>query len=525
MAEGPPAPVFTGTSGKIANACAHCGTDKTAGIWRRGWDVEGGESANLCNRCGLAYKNGKVNPGKMVACNVDDPVAAGPREAVRQSKPKVKAVRSGGPSQRKSAPEPMELPSSLQPRTALSPSAPSPDSGSPTPLATDSHEPPELSLGVVKNRQSQEPILPPAESRKYESFTMAKENLDNGVRQVSFYLHDRFGGSTLAVVGIDTRGTGHFTYKSQMGFEPYLHVTNRGEVMNWLADHIATHSANSSPPSPLHPATNQPVDVVEPSSAPSRPDLGGKYTSYKDESYQSEDGTHHRDYYLVNEEGDRKLAIKAQDGPRRDRRYVYRSTEEFGNISFKNSVECVKWLGYILGMSDTLPQSIRRKKREYQAVALEPTEARCQGKRHAARLPNDAAHSRKGRDIQEAYQGEPQIYEWVVTKPTVDVVGQFEQWARKLSGVVTDDPPKGMDASTQQWTSTQEAVQILQLIDSCETCLRLLEATRISRTMALLRNHQHDELASLARKVSSKWKKTANRALVIARRTLQQMYG
>ncbi|CAD7695897.1 unnamed protein product [Ostreobium quekettii] len=505
MEDGPPGPpIFSGTSGKKENTCANCGTDSTAGIWRRGWDVEEGKSANLCNRCGLAFKQGKVTRAGQ---------GSGPttrKDPPRRPKPNVAVARS---AQRQSAPDSI-WPSSTSdtgPGTAAGAPGPTPSKDDPRGPASTDRCVPELPFDVVQAPGSSE----------YVSYSLTKDTLADGVRRVSFHMQDSQGLSTLAVVGLDPRGTGHFTYKSQSGLEPYLHVTNRTEVINWLATHGAKQQVSPANAVPSRPSQAQIVaEVVD---TPPRPDLGGKYTSFEENHYKSKDGTHHREYYLVNGEGDRKLVISAHDGPRQDRRYEYRSTEEFGALSFRNATECERWLEYILGLRDTLPQGIRSKKREHSAAG-EAVGTGPQAKRQSPQKLEDETALHKGKDIAAAYQANPDIYEWVISRPPDDVVGRFKQWAAKLSGIVTDEPPAGMEPNTN-WTSTQEAIQIIQLIDSCETSLRLLETTRISRAMALLRSHKHDELASLARKVSIKWKKMADEALVIARRSLQQIYG
>ena len=49
----------------------------------------------------------------------------------------------------------------------------------------------------------------------------------------------------LPAQGMDQKGTGHFIYESQSGLQPYLKVTNRNEVLAWLAAQGATQQLNT----------------------------------------------------------------------------------------------------------------------------------------------------------------------------------------------------------------------------------------------------------------------------------------
>ncbi|KAF6263092.1 hypothetical protein COO60DRAFT_537198 [Scenedesmus sp. NREL 46B-D3] len=53
-------PAFIQTSSLISNSCGYCGTRNTSGCWRRGWEMGGGKFINLCNKCGLRHKSGKL---------------------------------------------------------------------------------------------------------------------------------------------------------------------------------------------------------------------------------------------------------------------------------------------------------------------------------------------------------------------------------------------------------------------------------------------------------------------------------
>lgn len=128
-----------------------------------------------------------------------------------------------------------------------------------------------------------------------------------------------------------------------------------------------------------------------------------------------------------------------------------------------------------------------------------------------------------GAEIQAAYSDDPNLLQWVLAKPSDETVKQFTYWGEKLGGIVADEQP--MDIGDAGWTSTQEAIDIMQQIEGYNTCLKLLEVTRISRAVSILKNHGNGELSAVARKVAAKWKKTASDALQIARGALQDMYG
>ncbi|WIA38216.1 hypothetical protein OEZ86_001561 [Tetradesmus obliquus] len=48
------------TSALISNSCGYCGTRNTSGCWRRGWEIGPNRFINLCNKCGLRHKAGKL---------------------------------------------------------------------------------------------------------------------------------------------------------------------------------------------------------------------------------------------------------------------------------------------------------------------------------------------------------------------------------------------------------------------------------------------------------------------------------
>ncbi|GAX79344.1 hypothetical protein CEUSTIGMA_g6786.t1 [Chlamydomonas eustigma] len=56
-----PWPIFKATNPTYPSYCAYCKSNNTSGCWRRGWSVHGNnQHVNLCNKCGLRYKHGRL---------------------------------------------------------------------------------------------------------------------------------------------------------------------------------------------------------------------------------------------------------------------------------------------------------------------------------------------------------------------------------------------------------------------------------------------------------------------------------
>eukprot|EP00775_Hariotina_reticulata_P007160 gene7160-7375_t len=189
------------------------------------------------------------------------------------------------------------------------------------------------------------------------------KRITTNVSHVLFYVVDAQGLGKLAVVGTDVKLSGHFVYASvsEMASDTLpLRCTNRNRVLEWLA------ALGASEPADDH-------EVVLPELAPqqwqqlhsadpmwTKPQLDREYTGYREETGTLPDGRHFKNYYLVNEQGDEKLMVMAEDGARLDRRYTYKASEDVGGFCFENGKAVTDWLDYVLGKADQPPSFMRR---------------------------------------------------------------------------------------------------------------------------------------------------------------------
>lgn len=141
-----------------------------------------------------------------------------------------------------------------------------------------------------------------AEGSRYIGYSMIRESYKGQSKRVLFFLHDKTGSTTLAITGIDSRGTGHFVYESEAGLTPQLKCTNRAGVIAWLADlgvtHVVDKSNNCVLPGGRRPALRTPV----------RPRLDRVYVDHHKED-GSDGMVSYENFYLVDSAGEEVLAV------------------------------------------------------------------------------------------------------------------------------------------------------------------------------------------------------------------------
>ncbi|GAB4818034.1 hypothetical protein N2152v2_005080 [Parachlorella kessleri] len=343
--------------------CANpqCGTTSTSGSWRRGWPVDDGENANLCNRCGQRWAKDKQ--AFQVEIGVEPTPAPQP-----PSKKRSPAASSGGHAAAVS-----DSPSEQQPPShkrlkeedgwaaGLAQEGPLSDA-TPSRLAA---APPAVLTPSPKQFQ---PLPHSMQQARYVSYTIQKQSSSRG-NHALFWLQDEHGGHTLAVVGTDARLSGHFTYATTPGFSagPPLRCTNRTEVTQWLAsfgvrEQVPESSVGRLPE--LDAAEKKRLLTGEPVWA--KPQLeAGVWAAVREESGRLVDGRHFKRFFLLGAQGQEKLAVTGVDSMRKDRRYKYCAEPALGGFAFENSREVLDWLNFVLDRpsSDPVePQQVRAPK-------------------------------------------------------------------------------------------------------------------------------------------------------------------
>lgn len=240
-------PTFRGTKPSLPNTCASCGSNWTAGCWRRGWSDSEKNAVNLCNRCGLKFRTGKLeSPAKAPSADVLHVIKAEDN------------------------------------RHSVIPVIPTPESMT---------VPTEIHGGSMEK-----------EIGEFVAYSMIRESDKGTSKRVLFYLHDQNGVSKLAITGVDSRGTGHFVYESEEGMWPSLKCTNRAGVMAWLSDLGITSQLDKSDLSSVH--SNKRLS----NRSPTRPRLDRDYIDYHEES--GNDGSiAYENFHLVDVNGEEVLAV------------------------------------------------------------------------------------------------------------------------------------------------------------------------------------------------------------------------
>eukprot|EP00798_Chlamydomonas_sp_ICE-L_P014838 gene14838-20891_t len=200
-------------------------------------------------------------------------------------------------------------------------------------------------------RQPLQPELIPC--RKWFHYHLAR--LCTGASHILFYLVDAYDCAMLAVVGTDARLTGHFVYSTIPEFNeaPPLRCTNRTKVMEYLAALGATDPAD--PDSVRVPDITQTqlqmLTTADPMFA--RPNLDRPYNRWREELGSHPDGRHYKLYFLIDDSCSvERLVIRAEDSVRRDRRYTYMATPEFGSFKIENGSAVRDWLDFLTARAD-----------------------------------------------------------------------------------------------------------------------------------------------------------------------------
>lgn len=118
-----------------------------------------------------------------------------------------------------------------------------------------------------------------------------------------------------------------------------------------------------------------------------------------------------------------------------------------------------------------------------------------------------------------AFEPYPALMGWVAAVPTDHTEEQFRAWAHTLGGQISDMPPPPPASEDDvplgglRWVPTQEALAILQELSRSKVSLPLLQATHISRAVAMLRTHRIRDVADAAAAIVARWRSCAVAAL------------
>jgi len=121
-----------------------------------------------------------------------------------------------------------------------------------------------------------------------------------------------------------------------------------------------------------------------------------------------------------------------------------------------------------------------------------------------------------------AFAPQPELHDWVSALPPQGVEDTVSAWARLLSGHISDvEPPVPSSAAVTplggvRWVPTGEALAVLNQLAAMNVNLALLEKTRISRAVAMLRTHNNSLIATAAESIVGKWRTCAVAALQTA---------
>jgi hypothetical protein len=121
-----------------------------------------------------------------------------------------------------------------------------------------------------------------------------------------------------------------------------------------------------------------------------------------------------------------------------------------------------------------------------------------------------------GAEVRAVFSSEPDLMQWVTAVPTQRDVTTLTSWGDRLrTATISDTAPQEvmMGVSPLNWMHTGEAIKILQMLEMHDISLRLLELSGISRPVAMLRCHPDPQIATLAARVTQRWRAIAQAAL------------
>lgn len=121
-----------------------------------------------------------------------------------------------------------------------------------------------------------------------------------------------------------------------------------------------------------------------------------------------------------------------------------------------------------------------------------------------------------GAEVRAVFSSEPDLLQWVTAVPTQCDVTTLTSWGDRLRActISSTAPQEALLGGTDHnWIHTGEAVKILQMLEMHDISLRLLELSGISRPVAMLRCHPDPQIATLAARVTQRWRAIAQAAL------------
>jgi hypothetical protein len=192
-------------------------------------------------------------------------------------------------------------------------------------------------------------------------YHIVRHSIEGSGSVILFYMIKQGEKPTLCLSGTDPKSTGHFTYRSHPSFPLPNGVlphrsTNRSAALSFLASLGAKQSIESTVDvPPLSPRSIEAFARNDPLF--SRPESTADFTSWKElKGLKCSDGRSLKQFYLVDERsGSMKLAVNAEDSHRRDRRYTYVTTPEYGSIKLENGAATRLWLDLCCDSKDTSP--------------------------------------------------------------------------------------------------------------------------------------------------------------------------
>jgi hypothetical protein len=212
----------------------------------------------------------------------------------------------------------------------------------------------EFLVNAIRSLSATQPGAPlpmqpsPAQSR----YHMARHSIEGSGTVILFYMTKQGEKPMLCLLGTDPKSTGHFTYRSHPSFPLPSGVlphrsTNRSAALSFLAS-LGAKQSSESPVDlpPLSPGSIEAFTRNDPLFSRPESIANQSFTSWKEVTgLKCSDGRSLKQFYLVDERsGSMKLAVNAEDSHRRDRRYTYVTTPEFGSMKLENGAATRSWL-------------------------------------------------------------------------------------------------------------------------------------------------------------------------------------
>ena len=190
-------------------------------------------------------------------------------------------------------------------------------------------------------------------------YHMLRQSTEGCGTVILFYIIKEGEIPAVSLVGVDPKQTGHFTYRSYPSFPLPSGVlphrsTNRASALSFLASLGAKQAVEG--PVQIPPLPQDQLEAISRNdplfSRPSSIERHS-FTTWKEVAGRCGDGRSLKQFFLVDERtGHMKLAVNAEDSHRRDRRYTYLTTAEFGSLKLENGAATRTWLNMCCHTTD-----------------------------------------------------------------------------------------------------------------------------------------------------------------------------